>query len=231
MQFNNEDIDEGMKSYFKSLKKFKPLKKEEERRLLNEYKKHKDINARNKLIEANLKYACKLANTYRGRGLSFNELVTEANDGLMEGIERFDMSQDVRLISYSRWWMIQRIQTALQEKNMLQGQDEMVFKDLNDDDDSLMAVRPNAYYVEDAPDETVTEDTEELLNTLLQKLSDREYDMVSYYYGVNGRDKKTLEEIGDKYKLTKERVRQIIEKAILKAKSEAMLVDSVYLCQ
>ena len=209
MQFNNEDIDEGMKSYFKSLKKFKPLKKEEERRLLNEYKKHKDINARNKLIEANLKYACKLANTYRGRGLSFNELVTEANDGLMEGIERFDMSQDVRLISYSRWWMIQRIQTALQEKNMLQGQDEMVFKDLNDDDDSLMAVRPNAYYVEDAPDETVTEDTEELLNTLLQKLSDREYDMVSYYYGVNGRDKKTLEEIGDKYKLTKERVRQI----------------------
>lgn len=226
--FNTEDIDEGMKKYFKSLKHFNPLKKDEERKLLEQYKKHKDISARNKLIEANLKYACKLANTYRGRGLTFNELVTEANDGLMEGIERFDMKQDVRLISYARWWMVQRIQDALQEKKTLETQDHLDSDDYNEDD--AMTIKSRAsYFYDDSVDDDYAEDTDELLDTLLEKLSEREYDMISLYFGVNGRSKKTLDEIGKIYKLTKERVRQIIEKAILKVKSEALLVDSVYL--
>lgn len=226
--FNTEDIDEGMKKYFKSLKHFNPLKKDEERKLLEQYKKHKDISARNKLIEANLKYACKLANTYRGRGLTFNELVTEANDGLMEGIERFDMKQDVRLISYARWWMVQRIQDALQEKKTLETQDYLDSDDYNEDD--VMTIKSRTSYLyDDSVDDDYAEDTDELLDTLLEKLSEREYDMISLYFGVNGRSKKTLDEIGKIYKLTKERVRQIIEKAILKVKSEALLVDSVYL--
>lgn len=226
--FNTEDIDEGMKKYFKSLKHFNPLKKDEERKLLEQYKKHKDISARNKLIEANLKYACKLANTYRGRGLTFNELVTEANDGLMEGIERFDMKQDVRLISYARWWMVQRIQDALQEKKTLETQDYLDSDDYNEDD--VMTIKSRTSYLyDDSVNDDYAEDTDELLDTLLEKLSEREYDMISLYFGVNGRSKKTLDEIGKFYKLTKERVRQIIEKAILKVKSEALLVDSVYL--
>ena len=59
------DIDECIENYFKNLKKFKPLKKEEERKLIEAYKLRNDISARNKLIEHNLKYACQLANTYR----------------------------------------------------------------------------------------------------------------------------------------------------------------------
>jgi len=230
--FNTDEIDEGMKNYFKSLKHFKTLKKEEEHKLLEAYKNHKDLDARNKLIEANLKYACKLANSYRGRGLSFSELVTEANDGLIEAIDQFDLNKDVKVITYSKWYIIQKINNAIKERNMLDGRDISEYNDFGEnqaDDDTDYQVSDR--FIEDDYDETYNEDIEELLNTLMSKLSNRERDMISSYYGVNSKQKKTLDEIGNDYGLTKERVRQIIEKALLKARSEALLVDSVYLNQ
>jgi RNA polymerase sigma-32 factor len=100
------DIDECVENYFKNLKQFKPLKKEEERKLIEAYKLRNDISARNKLIEHNLRYACQLANGYRNKGLSFGDLISEANNGLIDAIEKYDVNQDVKLISYSKWWII-----------------------------------------------------------------------------------------------------------------------------
>ena len=101
------DIDETVKSYFDGLKEFKPLSKKEERELLWKYKIGNDISARNKLINANLRYACKMASAYRNRGVSFSDLISEANMGLIEAIDKFDMSNDVKIISYSKWWIMQ----------------------------------------------------------------------------------------------------------------------------
>ena len=53
-------------------------------------------------------------------------------------------------------------------------------------------------------------------------LSERERDILSLYYGLNGSEC-TLEEIGDKYGLTKERIRQILENSLTKARSAAMV--------
>lgn len=58
------DIDECVENYFKNLKQFKPLKKEEERKLIEAYKLRNDISARNKLIEHNLKYACQIGRAH-----------------------------------------------------------------------------------------------------------------------------------------------------------------------
>ena len=98
----NLEIDAAVKQYFDSLSGFKTLTKEEEHELLREYRYHNDMNARNKLITSNLRYACKLANAYRDRGVSYSELISEANDGLLEAIDKFDIRQDVKLISYSK---------------------------------------------------------------------------------------------------------------------------------
>jgi RNA polymerase primary sigma factor len=60
-------------------------------------------------------------------------------------------------------------------------------------------------------------------------LSDREADIINMYYGRCGYRENTLEDIGKKYNLTKERVRQIMESAFRKIRSESMLVDNKYL--
>ena len=71
----NLEIDETVKSYYNSLKSCEPLSKLEEHELIKQYRLHNDIEARNKLITANLKYACQLANNYRNKGVSYSELI------------------------------------------------------------------------------------------------------------------------------------------------------------
>lgn len=80
------------------------------------------------------------------------------------------------------------------------------------EDNSLLDVMPNV----DAPmadNELVLESLREEVARLLQTLSDRERNVIEAFYGINQREM-TLDEIGDKYGLTRERVRQIKEKAI-----------------
>ena len=72
----NLDIDDTSLFYMKTIKKYKSITKEDEKKLLFAYKHNNDIYARNYLINVNLKYACKLANKYRGRGFSFSELIS-----------------------------------------------------------------------------------------------------------------------------------------------------------
>ena len=230
------DIDNGIKNYFSELKNVKSLSKAEERILLEKYKINHDISARNKIILHNLKYACKLASEYRDRGLSFGDLISEANYGLIESIDKFDLSQDVKLISYSKWWIMQKMQSAIDKKNRMPEDefptDNEGFYNMDSENDvvyeSPSAAQNELFSVDVEEDERKKNALEEA-EYLMAILNDRESDMINMYYGRNGYDAHTLEEIGHKYSLTKERVRQIIEKSINKLKSKAMLEDSPYL--
>lgn len=224
------DIDECIENYFKNLKKFKPLKKEEERKLIEAYKLRNDISARNKLIEHNLKYACQLANTYRNKGLSFSDLISEANNGLIDAIEKYDIKQDVKLISYSKWWIIQRMQAALERENKLpretleiESGEESFYNDEMYDENSCLDYEDNDF------DYNEIANNKYLIERITSQINDREKDIIYRYYGINQDQRYTLEEIGKYYNLTKERVRQIIDKAMTKMRSEALLIDNFYL--
>lgn len=67
-------------------------------------------------------------------------------------------------------------------------------------------------------DEMMQKNVEAQLNAALANLSERESEIISCYFGLNGKDPMTLEEIGDVYGLTRERVRQIKEKCIRQLK-------------
>ncbi len=67
-------------------------------------------------------------------------------------------------------------------------------------------------------DEMMQKNVEAQLNAALANLSERESEIISCYFGLNGKDTMTLEEIGDVYGLTRERVRQIKEKCIRQLK-------------
>ena len=224
------DIDECIENYFKNLKQFKPLKKEEERKLIEAYKLRNDISARNKLIEHNLKYACQLANTYRNKGLSFSDLISEANNGLIDAIEKYDIKQDVKLISYSKWWIIQRMQAALERENKLpretleiESGEESFYNDEMYDENSCLDYEDNDF------DYNEIANNKYLVERITSQINDREKDIIYRYYGINQDQRYSLEEIGKYYNLTKERVRQIIDKAMTKMRSEALLIDNFYL--
>ncbi len=69
------------------------------------------------------------------------------------------------------------------------------------------------------PDRTLIDDSlRKEIERALTTLSQREADILRYYFGLNGAPPHTLEEIGEKFGLTRERVRQIKEKAIRRLK-------------
>lgn len=229
------DIDNGVKQYMNALKPIKPLSKEEERALMIRYKVQHDIAARNKLIESNLKYACKVAQNFRGKGIPFNELISEANDGLIESIDRFDMSNDIKLYSYSVWWIRQRILAALEKKKKmpkseLPTENETQYE--REDEEDLAVKMPTVItepkFIEEETNLEENNEKKRFLDKVMSGLSDREKQMVNMYYGRCG-EEYNLEDIGEEFNLTKERVRQIISHAMTKIRTKAMLLENKYL--
>ena len=69
----------------------------------------------NALIEQNLRLVQKIANDFLGRGLSWEDLVSEGNRGLITAAHKFDPSRGARFSTYSAWWIKQAIRQAIAE--------------------------------------------------------------------------------------------------------------------
>ena len=115
----NVIVEEDLTRYFNDLKRYKPLPRAEERQLMLRYKEENDIVARQKLITHNLRYAFSLVNKYKDRGVSMADLIEEANKGLIQSIDKFDVNQDVKVITYAKWQMECNMKKAVKEKENL----------------------------------------------------------------------------------------------------------------
>lgn len=223
------DFEQNNKTYYNELKKYKPLTKIEERKLCKRFKTKNDIIARDKLITSNLKFVVDVAKNYKGHGLAFADLVAEGNMGLLKALDKFDYKKDVKFISYGVWWIKQYIREAINKKKMLPS-DELPTdfdKPINDDEIDIKDECINNTFIDNSK-KSYDEDEVQIVNDLLQVLNPRECEIIKSYFGLNS-DEMTLEEIGQKYKLTKERVRQIKEKALTKLRSNMLLIEDKYL--
>ena len=72
-----------------------------------------DGEARARLIESNLRLVISIAKKYRGRGVSFEDLIQEGNAGLIKAVERFDPSLGNRFSTYATWWIRQAVTRAV----------------------------------------------------------------------------------------------------------------------
>ena len=202
------------------------------------------------LIEGNLRFVITVAKQYQNQGLDFPDLINEGNLGLMKAIQNFDWTKNLRFISYAVWWVRQSILQSLNENartirlpvNVVQDL-QRAKKDLekagvdlpdrfsnlpytinldnplNEEGDTLVDIinNPNA----ELPDAGLsTEDTlKDKLIEMLDVLDDRERVIIQDYFGLSG-STRTLEDIGNDFGLTKERVRQIKEKSLRKLRNE-----------
>lgn len=206
------------------------------------------------LLIGNLRFVITVAKQYQNQGLDFPDLVAEGNLGLLKAIKSFDWSKNLRFISYAVWWVKQSILQSLNDnartirlpvnvvQDLQRAKKEVentgkvlddkytslpsiinLDTDINEDGDTLFDIIKNENA--DMPDEAFQ--TKDLLKKklmgLLNILDEREKIIVEDYFGISGTPR-TLEDIGGDFNLTKERVRQIKEKALRKLRNESSIL-------
>ena len=202
------------------------------------------------LLEGNLRFVITVSKQYQNQGLELPDLIAEGNLGLMKAIENFDWTKKLRFISYAVWWVRQSILQSLNENartirlpvNVVQelhkAKKELenagvdlpekfvnlpytinLEKPLNEEGDTLLDVliNPNAELADSGL--STDEMLKEKLLSMLDVLDEREKIIIQDYFGLSG-STRTLEDIGNDFDLTKERVRQIKEKALRKLRNE-----------
>ena len=114
---NTSDVmtDNSIKMYMREMGKIDMLSADEEYRLAA-LVAHGDKNARNQLVEANLRLVCSLAKHYQGCGLTYQDLIQEGNIGLIKAAEKFDVEKGFRFSTYATWWIKQAISRAIADQ-------------------------------------------------------------------------------------------------------------------
>lgn len=228
-----------------------------------------DLNARDRLINANLRFVVSVSKQYQNKGMSLPDMINEGNIGLIKAAERYDETRGFKFISYAVWWIRQSILQAMAEQgriirlplnryshinkikrtiNILEQtyEREPTIHEITQaiemgPNDVAEAIQNSVRYISmDAPlvqdeegnmydvllsDEISSPDKELLADSLrkeieraINTLTLREANIIRLFFGLNGKHVHTLEEIGQKYNLTRERVRQIKEKAMRRLK-------------
>jgi len=102
--------DVSLNRYLAEIRKFPLLTAEEEYMLAKRWQEHEDPEAATRLVTSHLRLVAKIAMGYRGYGLPLNELISEGNIGLMQGVRKFEPDRGFRLATYAMWWIKASIQ-------------------------------------------------------------------------------------------------------------------------
>jgi RNA polymerase sigma-32 factor len=257
------------------------LSKEDPINFIKDWQLCKNQKSLNKIVSAHLRLVISIANKFRNYGLPINELVQEANVGLMQAAARFDPHREVRFSTYGSWWMraaiqefilrnwsIVRMGTTSAQKTLffnlrrlrakiertggkvhIDQQREQVSNDLNvplrdvismeqrldGPDQSLnasvsdtMASELQDLIVDERPNPEIlisgVRDSElrsEILREAMASLTPREYTIIQKRRLVD--DGATLEALGKIFGVSKERVRQLENRALTKLKDNIAL--------
>ena len=258
----------------KEINKIPLLNKDEEAKIAK-LAAEGDREARECLVNSNLRFVVLIAKKYQGKGLALEDLISEGNVGILNAIKYFDAEKNCRFITYAVWWVRQSIMKALHDKGRMirlpsnkskalikieKTRDILQNEAGNNNDPEIMEIAkylkmsPEKVndlvqigqspvslddsasinndtstiidYIEDnnntAPDENAINSVlKDDLDKALESLEERDADIIRCRYGLGESKTMTLKEIGARFNLTRERVRQIESRALRQLKSAA----------
>ena len=258
-----------VRMYFREIARVPLLTGVQEVSLAKRIERH-DMEAKRKLIEANLRLVVSIAKRYARTGMPILDLIQDGNLGLIRAVEKFDYRRGYKFSTYATWWIRQaisraaadqartiripvhmveqinkltRVQRDLQSRlgreptaeeiaaqmgttphkvrEILKISQEPVSLEtpVGDEDNSQLAD-----FIEDdeavTPVEAVNEVIQrELIDKVLKTLTHREREIIELRFGFNDERPRTLEEVGQKLGVTRERIRQIEAKTLIKLHS------------
>jgi RNA polymerase sigma-32 factor len=95
----------SLQQYLDSLQKVSVLSREEEIDLFLRFQEHGDLEAARKIVLSHLRYVVYIARGYMGYGLPLEDIIQQGNVGLMKSVKKFDLSREVRLVSFAVHWI------------------------------------------------------------------------------------------------------------------------------
>ncbi len=257
---------DSLRLYLREISRIPLLNASNESRLA-ERAENGEKEARDHLIEANLRLVVSIAKKYVGQGLSLEDLIGEGNIGLIRAVTKFDYKKGFRFSTYATWWIKQAITRSILEgtrvvrlpvyimeevmrvkRTTRQLYQEMGREPTPNDIGERLSMTPERVselliwaekvfsldaplseeeentlgdIIEDVRERGPSEITDqhllrEEIRKVLGQLTLRERQVIELRFGLVDDHDHTLEEVGKKLKVTRERVRQIEERAIRK---------------
>ena len=192
----------------------KPLSAEEEKMYLDRYAQG-DMEARNVLIERNLRLVAHIIKKYYTQTADQEDLISIGTIGLIKGISSYKPEKGVRLATYSARCIENEILMHFRSQRKLQG--EVSLSDtLETDKDGNSLFLLDVVGVEDTMMEDLdTKDTYARLRKLVKEcLTEREMDIIQQRYGLDGRPPRTQRELAKAYGISRSYVSRIEKRAL-----------------
>lgn len=111
----NLSLTDPVRIYLKEIGQVSLLTQEQEQALAQRVEQG-DEEAKNQMIEANLRLVVAVAKRYVGRGMHFLDLIQEGNMGLLKAVEKFDFRKGYKFSTYATWWIRQSITRAIADQ-------------------------------------------------------------------------------------------------------------------
>ena len=200
-----------------------PLPKEEEEKLAL-LKEKGDEEARNKLIEHNLRLVVFLAKKYENTKVDLEDLVSIGSIGLIKGINTFSLEKNIKLATYASRCIDNEILMFLRKNKKTKG-DISLEESLSFDGDGnelhLEDILGTDYNIVTKPlDDEIDK---EILRKELSKLDDRDREIIVLRYGLDGKEEMTQKDLAERLQISQSYISRI-EKKVLKRLKNIMKV-------